>query len=106
MGHIPPNNHQIEPKTNSKLKEFLKRWNEFATKCQPQFFAENSKNYYEKIEFSGDQFLIPPNCTMHCKNVQEMDWSKFNCVYDVIVMDPPWWNKYIRRTKQMNEENG
>lgn len=51
----------------------------------------------------GNKYLFPRNCEFYCKDVKEMDKYLIEKTYDVIVLDPPWWNKYIRRKKAKTE---
>lgn len=50
---------------------------------------------------SNEPVLIPPQCRFFNYDVKEISKhvdEKFN----VIVLDPPWWNKYIRRKRARN----
>lgn len=94
------------PKDNLKMKTFLTEWNNHVSKKFPQFLAGNSSNVIECIDLIDERFLIPPECSIHCIDIEEMDWTKLNSSYDLIVIDPPWWNKYVRRTKKFNDDNG
>lgn len=51
-----------------------------------------------------EEMLIPPNCRFIKDNVTNLA-NYINIAetfYDLIVIDPPWWNKYIRRAKSAN----
>lgn len=94
------------PKDNSKLKKFLTQWNDSNNKNIPTFYAENPINQLEITKLNDKQYLIPPKCAVYCKSIDEINWNDLKDSYDFIVIDPPWWNKYIRRTKQFREDNG
>ncbi|XP_063540182.1 N(6)-adenine-specific methyltransferase METTL4 [Cydia strobilella] len=51
-----------------------------------------------------NQFLIPSNCRFYCGCVKEQCEKLNGSKYDIVVADPPWWNKYIRRLKHANEK--
>lgn len=57
-----------------------------------------------KCRIKEHNFLIPSNSRFYCGCVKEqclkLDGNKF----DIVVADPPWWNKYIRRLKNANEK--
>lgn len=46
---------------------------------------------------NDSQFLFPKLCRFFCKNITEMDQVLMDETFDFILLDPPWWNKYIRR---------
>lgn len=48
---------------------------------------------------NDQQYLFPTNCTFFCKNVRQLDEYLGKEKYHLILLDPPWWNKYIRRKK-------
>ncbi|EFA06597.2 N(6)-adenine-specific methyltransferase METTL4 [Tribolium castaneum] len=49
------------------------------------------------------RFLFPANCTFYAKNVTDMGQYLEEKKYDLILLDPPWWNKYIRRKRKHSE---
>ncbi|XP_063830740.1 N(6)-adenine-specific methyltransferase METTL4 [Ostrinia nubilalis] len=57
-----------------------------------------------KCKVRNEYFLIPQNCRFFCGCIKEqcpkLDGNKF----DILVADPPWWNKYIRRLKNANDK--
>ncbi|XP_050352898.1 DNA N6-methyl methyltransferase [Nymphalis io] len=51
-----------------------------------------------------DYFLIPPNSRFFCGCVKEQCQKLKSNKYDIVIADPPWWNKYIRRLKGANDK--
>lgn len=48
----------------------------------------------------NEEFVIPKNCEFFCNDVRNLNEKlSFNNQFDFILMDPPWWNKSIRRKK-------
>lgn len=49
---------------------------------------------------TGNKYLFPSNCRFYSKDVydikQYLPVERFN----FIVLDPPWWNKFVRRKKR------
>ncbi|KAG4075321.1 hypothetical protein HA402_003112 [Bradysia odoriphaga] len=68
----------------------------------------NGKNTLDNAiltNISGQTYLIPPKCkfTNSCVSAIDKFADEF---YDFIVIDPPWWNKYIRRLRTWKREEG
>lgn len=49
-------------------------------------------------------FLFPENCEFYSKDVSEMSVHLQNRKFDFILLDPPWWNKYIRRKRKKSSD--
>lgn len=78
-----------------------------------QFYKESSK--YLKTSFHGcnnlsspviqkfnnELYVFPCNSTFFCHDVEKLKEMLIPSgeTFDLIVLDPPWWNKYIRRKK-------
>lgn len=67
--------------------------------------GRNSSENAILTNISGQRYLIPPNCKFTNSYVSEID--KFaKELYDFVIIDPPWWNKYIRRVRGSKPEEG
>ncbi|CAH2089399.1 unnamed protein product [Euphydryas editha] len=55
-----------------------------------------------KVE--GEYFLIPDNSRFFCGCINEQCKKLKGNKYDIVIADPPWWNKYIRRLKGANDK--
>ena len=75
------------------LKEFMiegSHWNEVSS-----IFLIND-----------EQFVFPKNCDFFCCDVRKLDKGlPLIQQFDFILMDPPWWNKSIRRKKEKFAES-
>ncbi|CAK1584331.1 unnamed protein product [Parnassius mnemosyne] len=64
----------------------------------------NDSNFPLKCKVNNDYFLLPRKSRFFCGDVIEqckkLDGKKF----DIVIADPPWWNKYIRRLKAANSK--
>lgn len=97
----------------------FKKNNEDARKYSSWFFSEICSTVHKKctggnaadtptiVDIFDQDFLLPNNCNFFCCDVKELvsklpEFSQF----DFILLDPPWWNKYIRRRKTKQESAG
>ncbi|XP_031629152.1 N(6)-adenine-specific DNA methyltransferase METTL4 [Contarinia nasturtii] len=90
--------------TNEQMKLCLDQWQTVECSYTKQF---NGKNNFDRpviCEFNGEKHIIPANCSFSNADIQHIELKSND--YDLIVMDPPWWNKYIRRSRKFNTENG
>lgn len=71
------------------------------------FNGANTNDHSIECELSGQTYLIPSNCRFFNKNVLEIPaFLPLENQFDFIVMDPPWWNKYIRRINSVQQDKG
>lgn len=68
--------------------------------------GQNSLNHVVLTKIAEQTYLIPSKCKFIKNDVAHMPEQLNDDLYDLIVMDPPWWNKYIRRCKHANETAG
>lgn len=67
--------------------------------------GENALGNAILTNISDQTYIIPPNCRFTNSCVSEIE--KFASeLYDFIVIDPPWWNKFIRRVRSCKREEG
>ncbi|XP_030030594.2 N(6)-adenine-specific methyltransferase METTL4 [Manduca sexta] len=62
----------------------------------------NNSNAPLKCKVKSEYFLIPPRSRFYCGCIRK--YTKLNRTFDIIVADPPWWNKYIRRLNGANDK--
>ncbi|XP_012254993.2 N(6)-adenine-specific methyltransferase METTL4 [Athalia rosae] len=47
-----------------------------------------------------ERYVFPERCSFYCYDVRDIpDKMEMNNQFDFILLDPPWWNKSIRRKK-------
>lgn len=91
---------------NETLKVFLDQWQSIDCKYGNNFKGGNNSTEPIIVEFNGTHHLIPPKCAFSNSNIQSIERIESNDGFDLIVMDPPWWNKYVRRSRKFNSDNG
>uniref|UniRef100_A0A182UHN8 Methyltransferase-like protein 4 n=1 Tax=Anopheles melas TaxID=34690 RepID=A0A182UHN8_9DIPT len=68
-----------------------------------RFRGQNSTNHTIITEMDGESFLIPPRVAFINSSIDRFEeYIDQDEKFDLIVLDPPWWNKYIRRVKAVN----
>lgn len=111
---LPPDIEDLSRKTNDFLSvlhipgqlevssELPKIWDE---KIEfPNFEGGNNADTLTKFNFLSQTFIIPSNCRFINKSIFEI--KEDLGLFDFIVMDPPWRNKYIRRVKKADKNLG
>lgn len=91
---------------NEQLKGFLDQWQSMERTYDGHFKGVNEFVYPITFESDGISHVIPANCKFINTDIQMIKEFEQTNGYDLIVMDPPWWNKYVRRSKKFNSENG
>lgn len=67
--------------------------------CAP-FSGGNNTDQAVVKRLGSQPFIFPPFCKFFCRDVKEITESVESLgQFDLILLDPPWWNKYIRRKK-------
>uniref|UniRef100_A0A182WFD6 Methyltransferase-like protein 4 n=1 Tax=Anopheles minimus TaxID=112268 RepID=A0A182WFD6_9DIPT len=68
-----------------------------------RFRGQNTTEQSIITEMDGEVFLIPPRVSFINSSVERFaEYIEQKETFDLIVLDPPWWNKYIRRVKAVN----
>lgn len=109
LGHLVnksiPNScdNNIEARCNS-----VKFFTELSFQTTLELFNGGNNNILPvTAECSGETYVIPPGCRFYCGDVKNLTNSLCEDVkFDFILLDPPWWNKYIRRRKSKEPSAG
>lgn len=74
------------------------------------FRGENSLYHAVLSTISSTTYLIPPRCEFYQDDVRNIDRLLGVCPadgpFDLVVIDPPWWNRYVRRAKRAKQTAG
>ncbi|KAH0944465.1 hypothetical protein HN011_007296 [Eciton burchellii] len=63
-------------------------------------YGSNDTNDTVISEAHDKKYVFPKKCMFYCYDVRDMERKMdLNNQYDFILLDPPWWNKSIRRKK-------
>ena len=76
-----------------------------------KFYGENNKDLsivtpMQSIVAGSHQFVFPPKTRFYCNDVYELPPSFSEQRFDLVIMDPPWRNKYVRTKKRKQNEAG
>ncbi|KAL6260122.1 hypothetical protein P5V15_007659 [Pogonomyrmex californicus] len=63
-------------------------------------FGSNDTDDAIISEVHAKKYVFPRKCTFYCYDVRDIEKKmELSNQYDFILLDPPWWNKSIRRKK-------
>ncbi|XP_011500459.1 PREDICTED: methyltransferase-like protein 4 [Ceratosolen solmsi marchali] len=70
------------------------------------FHGSNRKEIATIAKFQNEKYVFPKNSEFYCYDIREIT-KKLNISnrFDLIILDPPWWNKSIRRKRIKFEES-
>uniref|UniRef100_A0A182PJF6 Methyltransferase-like protein 4 n=1 Tax=Anopheles epiroticus TaxID=199890 RepID=A0A182PJF6_9DIPT len=105
---LPSRPDEIPLTNNKKALEFVDHFNDSSHYvADGRFRGQNSTERTIVTELEGETFLIPPRVTFINSSIDRFaEYIDQNDKFDLIVLDPPWWNKYIRRVKAVNTKAG
>lgn len=64
------------------------------------FYGCNDTDVAIISELKKKEYVFPEKCRFHCYDVRDIAKKlELSNQYDFILLDPPWWNKSIRRKK-------
>ncbi|KAK6617250.1 hypothetical protein RUM44_005581 [Polyplax serrata] len=101
--NFPFDPSELSEKSNRSAKSLA---DEFY--CQlsrhPDFSFHGGNDSTEAIskEIDGEHYLIPKNCLFYCYDVEQLLKHLQGKQYNFILLDPPWWNKFLRRKRKKN----
>uniref|UniRef100_A0AAG5DV69 Methyltransferase-like protein 4 n=1 Tax=Anopheles atroparvus TaxID=41427 RepID=A0AAG5DV69_ANOAO len=98
----------LKETTNAKALEFVEHFNS-ATNYDGErcFRGQNASNCTVINEMDGETYLIPPSVKFINSSIDRFtEYVDEDEKFDLILLDPPWWNKYIRRVKAANYKSG
>ncbi|XP_049787305.1 N(6)-adenine-specific methyltransferase METTL4 [Schistocerca cancellata] len=102
-----------EPSSSDNLRR-----NEDARNLSVTFYKENSDEQNKTFHGANNQefpiivshgekkYVFPPRCMFFNNDISNLN-QKLDVLgkFDLLLLDPPWWNKYIRRKKQKSRES-
>ncbi|XP_031369580.1 N(6)-adenine-specific methyltransferase METTL4 [Apis laboriosa] len=69
------------------------------------FYGCNDMDIVITSELKEKRYVFPQKCKFYCYDVRDIAKKlDLNNQYDFILLDPPWWNKSIRRKKTRYSE--
>lgn len=67
---------------------------------EENFYGCNDTDTAIISEVKDKKYVFPQKCNFYCYDVRDIAKKlELNNQYDFILLDPPWWNKSIRRKK-------
>ena len=101
---------QLPNLENTKNDENTNKQNTEALKVAQRVYEQTGKNDLGNIMGASElstvftkvrecNYLFPRGCKFYCKNVKDILNDLSGERYDFVLLDPPWWNKYIRRKR-------
>lgn len=99
-------NSNINEKTdNSEARQITKKFHESVRYPDGLLLGRNDDEAV--IENIGDdKYLFPNKCVFYSYDIKDIGNHLRDTLYHFILLDPPWWNKFIRRKRKANSKFG
>ncbi|CAB0008170.1 unnamed protein product [Nesidiocoris tenuis] len=100
----PTNVHYEENNSLARSTSELYNGESFASEIN--FSGGNSSTSPIVVKTFGRDYVIPPLCSFVCCDIGNINTELSGKTFDFILLDPPWWNKFIRRKKAKHSGKG
>ncbi|KAG7163223.1 N(6)-adenine-specific methyltransferase METTL4-like [Homarus americanus] len=82
---------------NCLVRDLRKRFTEASNTTLPQLDEYYDGPHFDTRVVNGSKYVLPPDVRYVCDDVSNLASHTLGAKFDLIVMDPPWQNKYVRR---------
>ena len=100
-----PPNAAVLRENNSKLRELSSRLLNL-TNHQITTSGSNDSATCQLIKVEKSEFVIPPKSRYIVDNLKNFESKIFDKKFDLILMDPPWENKHVKRVNRRDGNSG
>ncbi|XP_066986302.1 N(6)-adenine-specific methyltransferase METTL4 isoform X2 [Macrobrachium rosenbergii] len=90
---------------NRPVRDARKRFMEASDVQLPVPNKGSTGHKQQTLILEDNEYILPPNAEYICDDVRNILSHTSKNKYDLIVMDPPWWNKYIRRRRSASRSD-
>ena len=100
-----PPNAAVLRENNSKLRELSSQLLNL-TNHQINTSGSNDSAKCQLIKVEQSEFVIPPKSRYVVDNLKDFESKIFDKKFDLILMDPPWENKHVKRVNRRDTNSG
>lgn len=70
------------------------------------FNGGNNTNRAISTKIKDGNYLFPANCLFYNDDISNIKKHLKSFKYDLILLDPPWYNRFVKRRKKFYPEHG
>ncbi|KAK3865134.1 hypothetical protein Pcinc_029248 [Petrolisthes cinctipes] len=85
---------------NSHIRDLRKRFTEASSTTLPVLDEHSRERGLQFKTVNGEEYILPPDVHYVCDDAANLLNHTKGKTYDLVVLDPPWQNKYIKRQKR------
>lgn len=85
----------VEEKNNVTAQNLAEQCYKEISHNEIDMYGSNNSRSFQKV--NDRWYIFPDDCRFFCKNISEIGNHLSYEKFDVILLDPPWWNKFVRR---------
>ena len=100
-----PPNAAVLRENNSKLRELSSRLLNL-TNHQITTSGSNDSATCQLIKVEDSEFVIPPKSRYIVDNLKNFESKIFDKKFELILLDPPWENKHVKRVNRRDTNSG
>ena len=100
----PPPSSDVVRENNRNVRKIV---SELQTSNFPirHFSGENSSNMCQTIKIGETEYVIPPKSRYCVDDLINFDSAFLEQKFDLILMDPPWENKHVKRVNKRDRKD-
>ncbi|XP_008544272.1 N(6)-adenine-specific methyltransferase METTL4 [Microplitis demolitor] len=93
-------NNSIEIDYNKRARDASHEFYDTDYDISDNFYGFNQSDNAIITTLNSNEYVFPNNCYFYSHDIKDIDKKlEMKNQFDFILMDPPWWNKFIRRNK-------
>ena len=100
----PPPTSEVVRENNRNLRKIVSELQQSSNFQIGQCSGENNSDICQKIKIGETKFVIPPKSRYFVDDLINFDSNIFEQKFDLILMDPPWENKHVKRVNERDRK--
>ncbi|KAL0278523.1 UNVERIFIED_CONTAM: hypothetical protein PYX00_000329 [Menopon gallinae] len=99
-------NESSEKASNTEARKIANNFYDNIRYPDGSLRGENDNDEAVLETVGNDKYLFPKKCIFYSYDIKDINIHLKDALYHFILLDPPWWNKFIRRKRKANSNFG